>query len=80
MGIALRGWHRNLDPVGRLLSHSGRQEIKSTDQHDEDDDENGNAGHGGAFAERTSRCIAPSRIWNWGSVSIARWFSSGSWG
>src|SRR5690349_8733685 len=58
IGRTLR--HRNLDCVGRLRLRHRRQIDESADDNDEDDDEHQQAGHGGAFAERGSRCIAPS--------------------
>src|SRR6476469_8490458 len=68
MGIAPRCGNGDFDLVSRLFLHSRREKEQESDDDDEDDDERDDARHGGAFAERTSRCIAPSRIWKWGSV------------
>jgi hypothetical protein len=53
--------HGDLNLVSRLLLGQGRQEEQAANDDDQGDDERDKAGHGGAFAERESRCIAPSR-------------------
>jgi hypothetical protein len=59
MRISLR--HSDFDGVGRLLLGNSGEEEQRADDHDDDDDEHEHSGHGVAFAERESRCIAPSR-------------------
>jgi shikimate kinase len=48
----------NLDGFGWLLFGQGRQEPEAADDDGEDDDQDCNSGHGRAFAEAQSRCIA----------------------
>ena len=57
MRIARR--HVDFDGFGRLLLRHGREEQERADNQHEDDDQDYNSGHGGAFAEAESRCIAP---------------------
>jgi shikimate kinase len=60
MRIALR--HCDLDRMSRLrLWNSGKVDERADDD-DEQDDEHRYSRHGGAFAERVSRCIAPRVI------------------
>jgi len=51
---------RDLDfnGFGRLLLRNGRQENECSDQEHQDDDQDSNSGHAGAFAEADRRCIA----------------------
>jgi len=60
MRIALR--HRNLDRMSRLRLWNSRKIDERADDDDEQDDEHRYSRHGGAFAERVSRCIAPRVI------------------
>jgi shikimate kinase len=49
----------DLDGVGRLGLRHGGQENQSADDQDQHNDEDCNSGHGGAFADPATRCIAP---------------------
>ena len=57
MRIAALG-HGDLDRRGRVLPGQRGQETEPADDDDEHDDQDCNSGHGGAFAEAQSRCIA----------------------
>jgi hypothetical protein len=51
----------HFNPVSRLFLDPAREEEKAAKDDDQDNDKQDNARHGGAFAERESRCIAPYR-------------------
>ena len=48
------------DRVCRLLPRQGREKDQCCDYDDEDNDQDNNSGHGGAFAEPATRCIVLS--------------------
>ena len=48
----------DLDGFGRLLLRNGRNENERADDEHQDDDQDSNSGHAGAFAEAGRRCIA----------------------
>jgi shikimate kinase len=51
--------HGDLNHVSRLRFGQGREEEKRAENEHDDDDKHNQSGHGPAFAERQSRCIAP---------------------
>jgi len=57
--MRIAGRHVDFDGLGGLFLDRGRDEHERADNQHEDDDQNCNSGHGGAFAEAESRCIAP---------------------
>ncbi len=53
--------HFDLDRLRGLFPGKRGEEEERAEDEQHDDDEHDQSGHGGAFAERGSRCIAPSR-------------------